>query len=90
MCKKIQKGDRLVEIDGVAINNKGQDAKGVHAAKLILGPDVPGGMVNVKLKRASTGADFPVTLVRACTSELADQRRMFQYFTQVVLGSMDR
>ena len=47
-------------------------------------------MVNVKLKRASTGADFPVTLVRACTSELADQRRMFQYFTQVVLGSMVR
>jgi hypothetical protein len=111
-----------VQIDGVDLNNKGQDAKGVHAAKLILGlcdiyfvqfsvtptvertcatdtcssvslrisfhsrNDVPGGMVNLKFKRPSTGAEFPVMLIRGCTSELADQRKMFQYFTQVMFG----
>ena len=83
MCKKILKGDRVVKIEDTRIDSKGQDAKGSHAAKLILGPDVPGSLVNITFQRPSTRAEFDVTLVRACTSELADQRKMFQFFTQI-------
>lgn len=83
MSKKIMKGDRVVKIDDVEVDDKGHDAEGNRAAKIILGSDVPGSLVNITFKRPSVRADFSVTLVRACTSELADQRKMFQYFTQI-------
>ena len=43
---------------------------------LLIGPDIPGSMVTIKYRRGSDEMSY--TLIRACTTELADKKRMFE------------
>ena len=69
---KVQKGDFIVEVDG----------KPVSASTLlsaIIGDDVPGSTLTLTLKRSGQVAN--VTLKRIPTADVADKRRMFDFFT---------
>ena len=43
---------------------------------LLIGADIPGSMVTIKFRRGSDEMSY--TLIRACTTELADKKRMFE------------
>jgi len=73
MCKQIQRGDEIVEVDG-----KAADADNLR--KLLIGSDIPGSLMTLKIKRG--GQHKKVTLKRASIKQLADQRRIFQLFTE--------
>ena len=77
-CKQIQKGDVVVEIDGTPVTPK-------NIIELLVGDDVPGTSVTLKLARNSRSDQrtLQVTLKRASTAELADKKKMFQLFTHI-------
>ena len=52
---------------------------------LLVGCDIPGSMVNIKLQRGSDVMSH--TLVRASTVDLADKRRMFELLYKPSLNS---
>ena len=92
--KMFLKGDRIIAIDGVALDS---DSSGLTT--LLIGNDEPGSSVTISAERECTAStitspgeavlekphkrNFEVTLTRASTAELIDKRRMFQLFTQV-------
>ena len=67
MSKRFQKGDLVLEVDGVAATNK-------NIVQLLIGPDVPGTIVSIKCQRKAEPEPFVVTLKRACTADLADKK----------------
>ena len=73
MCKQLQRGDIIVEVDGRA-------AHADNLRKLLIGSDIPGSLTTIKFSRE--GKHKQVTLKRASTQHLADQRRLFQLFTE--------
>ena len=77
-CKQIQKGDVVVEIDGTPVTPK-------NIIELLVGNDVPGSSVTLKLARNSRSDQrtLQVVLKRASTAELADKKKMFQLFTHI-------
>ena len=77
MCQQFEKGDRVVQVDNTKV-----DEHGTNLTKLLIGSDVPGSLVKIHFRRGET-LYKEVTLKRACTTELADRRRMFQLFTQI-------
>ena len=92
--KMFLKGDRIIAIDGVAL-----DSDGSGLTTLLIGNDEPGSSVTISAERECTAStinspgeavlekphkrNFEVTLTRASTARLIDKRRMFQLFTQV-------
>ena len=78
LSKQFQKGDRVVQVDGEKV-----DEHGTNLTKMLIGSDIPGSLVKVYFQRGNAQRK-DVTLKRACTTELADRRRMFQLFTQVL------
>jgi C-terminal processing protease CtpA/Prc len=67
MSKRFQKGDIVLEVDGVAATNK-------NIVQLLIGPDVPGTIVSIKCQRKAEPEPFEVALKRACTADLADKK----------------
>ena len=72
MSHKLQRGDRVLKIDGEDV-----DESGAGLTKMLIGSDVPGTDVTVTVKREADNV-FDVTLTRATTLELADKKKMFQ------------
>ena len=77
LCNLFEKGDRVVQVDNTKV-----DEHGTNLTKMLIGSDIPGSLVKVYFRRGETQYK-EVTLKRACTTELADRRRMFQLFTQI-------
>jgi len=77
LSKQFQKGDRVVQVDDKVV-----DEHGTNLTRMLIGSDIPGSLVKVYYQRGNAQRQ-EVTLKRACTTELADRRRMFQLFTQV-------
>ena len=67
MSKRFQRGDIVLEVDGIAANNK-------NIVQLLIGADVPGSIVSIKCQRKDEQEPFEVALKRACTTDLADKK----------------
>ena len=76
MCKQLKKGDKIVQINGKPVE------EGTDLTTLLLGSDIPGSLVSIRVLRDGF-ATVDVTLLRACTTDLADKRHMFQLFTTI-------
>ena len=77
MCKQLKKGDKIVQINGKLVE------EGSDLTTLLLGSDMPGSLVSIRVLRDGFAKPVDVTLLRACTTDLADKRRMFQLFTTI-------
>mmetsp|Transcript_95732 Transcript_95732/g.139837 ORF Transcript_95732/g.139837 Transcript_95732/m.139837 type:complete len:567 (+) Transcript_95732:81-1781(+) len=75
MSKKFKKGDKLLAIDGQIVTQNGQ------VIKMLIGNDLPGTLVTIKVQRGKQTIEG--VLKRACTTDLADKRKMFQLFTRL-------
>ena len=64
------------QVDGTAATKK-------NVVDLIIGNDVPGTIVTMKVARSGVQAPFEVALKRACTSDLAEKKKMFELFTSL-------
>lgn len=69
---KVQKGDFIVEVDGRPVS-------GSTLLSAIIGDDVPGSTLTLTLQKGEQVAY--VTLKRIPTADVADKRRMFDFFT---------
>jgi len=72
LSNTIFRGDVIVEVDG-------QTVAGDSLLRAIIGEDIPGSYLNLKLQRG--GGIVDVTLTRISTADVADKRRMFDLFT---------
>ena len=75
--RNIFKGDIIVKVDGEFVHEQVQDLK-----TLIVGDDIPGTSVTLTIKRGP-GELVDVTLMRASTEDVADNRRIFDVFTKL-------
>ena len=75
--RNIFKGDIIVKVDGEFVHEQVQDLK-----TLIVGDDIPGTSVTLTIKRGP-GELVDVTLMRASTEDVADNRRIFDVFTRL-------
>jgi hypothetical protein len=64
------------QVDGTAATKK-------NVVDLIIGKDVPGTIVTIKVARSGVQAPFEVALKRACTADLAEKKKMFELFTSL-------
>lgn len=71
--QKLRKGDQLLKVDDT-------DVEGEDLHDLLIGSDVPGSFVRITVMRNNSEV-FEVTLMRAATSAIADNVRMFELFT---------
>jgi len=76
LSKRFQKGDAITHIDGT-------EATKQNIIELLIGSDVPGTIVLIAARRPGEAEPFQAALKRACTTDLADKKRMFQLFTSI-------
>jgi C-terminal processing protease CtpA/Prc len=76
VSKKILKGDKILEVDSQPVTNS-------NIVDLLVGADVPGTIVNIKISRGGAADPIEVPLKRASSAELADKKRLFELFTKI-------
>ena len=76
LSKKILKGDKILEVDSQPVTNS-------NIVELLIGADVPGSIVNIKVSRDGAADPIEVPLKRVSTAELADKKRLFELFTKI-------
>lgn len=74
--RALGKGDVILEVDAVSIDNES-----LHDA--LVGSDVAGSTVTVRVRKAGSGEIQDVEVVRIDSRELADKRRLFELFTDI-------
>jgi C-terminal processing protease CtpA/Prc len=74
--RALDKGDVILEVDAMSI-----DIESLHDA--LVGSDVPGSTVTLRVKKAGSGDMKDVEVVRVESRELADKRRLFELFTDI-------
>ena len=76
MSKKFLRGDTVVEIDGVLATKD-------NVIELLVGDDVPGTIVQIKVERPGFADPVLVCLKRACTEDLADKKQMADLLSKI-------
>jgi len=74
--RALGKGDVILEVDAMSI-----DIESLYDA--LVGSDVPGSTVTLRVKKAGSGDLKDVEVVRIESRELADKRRLFELFTDI-------
>ena len=73
---RLSKGDVLLKVDDVEV-----DSENLHA--MLIGSDVPGSLVKITFLHPGSEEEHEVNLMRAATSSIADNVRMFEIFTHL-------
>jgi hypothetical protein len=84
LSKNIMLGDKILECDG-------KTATPSNISTLLVGSDIPGSTVKLKIQRGGIGFEIAnIELERACTYELADRRKMVEFFDAITARCKQR
>ena len=84
LYKNISIGDKILECDG-------KTATPSNISTLLVGSDIPGSTVKLKIQRGGIGFEVAnIELERACSYELADRRKMVEFFDTITARCKQR